>query len=182
MTVLLKLADSPESEWEELIAQYIQNELYTALGFDSGELVPVDQGFFDLGMESVAAVQFQMNLQKIFQVQLPDTATFDYPNIRELAGYIVTLIDFDALEQMKEDNDGEEESCSAAGVPPSDELYDPRDDIDLADIKCLSTEPVPPDIENMGEDLLERVLEDEIKQAGSKSTTSRIAGGLNFRP
>jgi malonyl CoA-acyl carrier protein transacylase len=48
----------------------------------------LEQGFFDLGMDSLTAVELRNRLQKSFACSLPATLSFDYPNVKLLADYI----------------------------------------------------------------------------------------------
>uniref|UniRef100_A0A2P1CZH3 Type I polyketide synthase n=2 Tax=unclassified Phormidium TaxID=2609805 RepID=A0A2P1CZH3_9CYAN len=48
----------------------------------------LEQGFFDLGMDSLTAVELRNRLQKSFACSLPATLSFDYPNVKVLADYI----------------------------------------------------------------------------------------------
>ncbi|MBI1390264.1 MAG: SDR family NAD(P)-dependent oxidoreductase [bacterium] len=49
------------------------------------------RGFFDLGMDSLMAVEFKNRLQSRFQVQLPATLAFDYPDIASLAEFMHSM-------------------------------------------------------------------------------------------
>jgi acyl carrier protein len=62
------------------------------MGFIPPKLPEIDEGFFDMGMESVTAVAFQKEIDERFGISIEDTATFDYPNLSDLADYVFTLI------------------------------------------------------------------------------------------
>ena len=62
------------------------------MGFIPPKLPDIDEGFFDMGMESVTAVSFQKEIDERFGISIDDTATFDYQNLRDLAVYVFTLI------------------------------------------------------------------------------------------
>ncbi len=44
------------------------------------------------------AITLQRDFEKAFGIQIPDTALFDYPNIRTMAHFILRLIPFASLE------------------------------------------------------------------------------------
>jgi len=58
------------------------------LGFIPPKLPDIDEGFFDMGMESVTAVAFQKEIEETFGISIDDTATFDYPNLSDLSDYV----------------------------------------------------------------------------------------------
>jgi acyl carrier protein len=62
------------------------------MGFIPPKLPEIDEGFFDMGMESITAVTFQKEIDERFGISIDDTSTFDYPNLRDLAAYVFTLI------------------------------------------------------------------------------------------
>ncbi|KPA10853.1 protein containing Beta-ketoacyl synthase, partial [Candidatus Magnetomorum sp. HK-1] len=77
---------------EKDICKKLQHMLADLMGFIPPKLPEVDEGFFDMGMESVTAVAFQNEIEKKFAISIGDTATFDYPNLNDLAAYVFTLI------------------------------------------------------------------------------------------
>ncbi len=50
--------------------------------------VGVDDDFFELGGDSVTAIQIQFSVGKEYDTDLPTTVLFDYPNICGLAQFI----------------------------------------------------------------------------------------------
>src|SRR5215831_6732327 len=52
------------------------------LGIDS---VGLDQNYFDLGGDSILAVQLFAQIEQVFKVKLPVATLFDAPTIKELA-------------------------------------------------------------------------------------------------
>src|SRR5947199_2570793 len=49
------------------------------------EPIEADQNYFDLGGDSILAVQLFAHIQKVFQVKLPVATLFEAPTIEELA-------------------------------------------------------------------------------------------------
>src|SRR2546430_12979827 len=49
------------------------------------EPIGIDQNYFDLGGDSILAVQLFAHIQKVFQVKLPVATLFEAPTIEELA-------------------------------------------------------------------------------------------------
>jgi acyl carrier protein len=86
--LMRQLNASPAEEHQNLILSFLQGELQAVLGLGS----PPDpmSGFFDLGMDSLMAVEFRNRLAKSLGagVQLPNTLAFDYPSLDKLADYL----------------------------------------------------------------------------------------------
>src|SRR2546428_11771098 len=49
------------------------------------EPIGIDQNYFDLGGDSILAVQLFAHIQKVFQIKLPVATLFEAPTIEELA-------------------------------------------------------------------------------------------------
>jgi len=77
---------------EKDICKKLQYMLADLMGFIPPKLPEIDEGFFDMGMESITAVTFQKEIDERFGISIDDTANFDYPNLRDLAVYVFTLI------------------------------------------------------------------------------------------
>ncbi len=103
---LRELIDSPEFERKELLEKYLQKILADILGFDPPKMPVLSEGFFEMGMESVAAVRFQTEIEKDFGMKISDTAMFDYPNILDLSEYLIGIIPFEELEDTETRNKG----------------------------------------------------------------------------
>lgn len=57
----------------------------TVLGFKQATDIVPDVGFFNLGLNSIMAVELRERLQKTSSVKLPATLVFDYPTPRDVA-------------------------------------------------------------------------------------------------
>ncbi len=87
--LMTRLAETPAAEREALLVSFLQQELQAVLRLPS---VPVPTvGFFDLGMDSLMAVELRNRLNRAFSgtYSAPNTLVFDYPNIAGLAGHLV---------------------------------------------------------------------------------------------
>ncbi len=75
-----------ESRTESLIA-YIQHQVQSILRLPSPPSPTV--GFFDLGMDSLMAVELRNRLIRVFEGELsiPRTVVFDYPDVQALSAY-----------------------------------------------------------------------------------------------
>jgi acyl carrier protein len=62
------------------------------LGVDSPGSIDPQQGFFDMGMESLTALELKSRLEKGLGCALPSTFSMNYPNIEILAGYLASQV------------------------------------------------------------------------------------------
>ena len=85
---LQQLEIAPVNERQTLLIAHIQTELVKLLGIDSSELEP-QQGFLDLGMDSLMAVELKNRLESTLSCSLPATLVFDYPTIEALVDYLL---------------------------------------------------------------------------------------------
>ncbi|NJL22128.1 MAG: SDR family NAD(P)-dependent oxidoreductase [Leptolyngbyaceae cyanobacterium SM1_3_5] len=72
---------------------YLQTEVAKVIGLPSAQLPSPQQGFFDLGMDSLMTVELKNRLETNLGVSLTATAIFEHPTIRDLAQHLTTLID-----------------------------------------------------------------------------------------
>ena len=86
--LLRQLEAAPPTERRELLVAYLQEQISQVLGFDSSHLIGSQQGFWDMGIDSLMAVELQNRLQIGLESVLPSTLVFDYPTIEELAEYL----------------------------------------------------------------------------------------------
>lgn len=84
------------SERLNVLITHIQNEAARVLGMNS---LPVPQtGFFDMGMDSLMAVELKRRLESSLKQSLSTTLAFNYPTIEKLAEYLLTKIFSEELE------------------------------------------------------------------------------------
>jgi len=73
-------------ERREAIGSAILDQVAAVIGTASG--IGMDEGLFDLGMDSLMATELRRRLEKQFDRMLSPTLTFDYPTITALAAHI----------------------------------------------------------------------------------------------
>ncbi|WP_404841399.1 beta-ketoacyl synthase N-terminal-like domain-containing protein [Bacillus velezensis] len=105
MTFLYELANSFESEQIPKMIHYIQEIFASLLGFTEGRLPDPEQGFFELGLESIAIAEGYNMLQRVFNIELDEQVFFNYPNIVEVSKYILWMLNLDELEILSEPED-----------------------------------------------------------------------------
>ena len=60
------------------------------LGLDPSRPIDCEQGLFDLGMDSLMAIQIRSGLEAAVGRRLPSSVVFNYPTISALARYLGT--------------------------------------------------------------------------------------------
>ena len=86
--LLSRLRGVPEADRERVLVDFLQDELQAVLRLPEPPAPPV--GFFDLGMDSLMAVELRNRLNVALRgvCTLSGTVVFDYPNIRSLARHL----------------------------------------------------------------------------------------------
>ena len=87
-----RLQQAPESNRYELLCDYVRREVATVLRWEGEQPPDLQQGFFDLGMDSLSTLALKDRLQKSFETQLPYTLIFETPNIEALTTYLATQV------------------------------------------------------------------------------------------
>ncbi|MDV3347374.1 SDR family NAD(P)-dependent oxidoreductase [Leptothoe sp. LEGE 181152] len=78
----------PRAEQLERLKHTVQQEVARVLGLSSTSLPDPQVGFFELGMDSLMAVDLRSRLTQLIGVTLPTTVAFDFPNIEQLSRYL----------------------------------------------------------------------------------------------
>lgn len=86
-----ELNKATPTERRSLLLKFLCSELARVLSFQATEL-DTKTGFFDLGMDSLTAIEFKNRVQDGIGFTLPSTVAFDYPNLEALGDYILTKI------------------------------------------------------------------------------------------
>ena len=86
--VLTRLRGPLGAERRDLLVTFLQGEVQAVLRLSSAPSPTV--GFFDLGMDSLMAVEFRNRLNRAFAgvYTAPNTVVFDYPDISKLADHL----------------------------------------------------------------------------------------------
>lgn len=76
------------------IKTYITEALKAVMGISSAQKIDELQGFFNMGLDSLRAVEFRNNLQSLFgkTLQFETSLVFDHPSIAEMSDYIALKI------------------------------------------------------------------------------------------
>jgi acyl carrier protein len=89
-TFVDRLAALLPFERRELIALTVRDHVARVIGVERQVAVGMEEGLFDLGMDSLMATELRRVLERQFDRALPPTLTFDYPSVAALSGFLET--------------------------------------------------------------------------------------------
>jgi acyl transferase domain-containing protein/acyl carrier protein len=95
--VSLHLKNAPPTRRRSILTAHLRAQTGSILGFDPSREIDLDRGLFDMGMDSLMAVELKGRLERSLSVPLPSTLTFNYPTIKALVDYLLSeALGFDA--------------------------------------------------------------------------------------
>lgn len=71
------------------LINFLQQEIAVVMGLNSAQLLEPQQGFFQMGLDSLMAVELRNRLEASLEKSISSTAAFNYPNIEALAKYLL---------------------------------------------------------------------------------------------
>jgi acyl transferase domain-containing protein/acyl-CoA synthetase (AMP-forming)/AMP-acid ligase II/NADPH:quinone reductase-like Zn-dependent oxidoreductase/acyl carrier protein/ubiquinone/menaquinone biosynthesis C-methylase UbiE len=118
------LERTPPGERETAVASFVAEQVAQVLGLSSGREIDNEAGFFDLGMDSLTAVELKNRLQAELDFALPTSVMFDFPHVEALTRFLMT-------EMFQGDEP------AGLGPPVEEEERDAFDDLSEAEIAAL---------------------------------------------
>ena len=80
------------AERTRLLTDLVRNAAASALGMHPDAWPDLGRGFFEMGMDSLTALELRKRLERAIDRALPATLVFDYPNVNELASTLGDLL------------------------------------------------------------------------------------------
>lgn len=92
--ILKQLENASLSERNTLLKDHVGQLLKEVLGFSASTAIDDNQGFFDMGLDSLLAIELRNKLQDSFseQYRLSTTLLFSYPTFAKLMHYLKTEV------------------------------------------------------------------------------------------
>lgn len=87
-----RLESTPVVNRRKIIREHLCSLAGEVLGFDLSKEIDLDQGLFDMGMDSLMAVELKGRLERSLGVPLPSTLTFNFPTINALTDYLLSAV------------------------------------------------------------------------------------------
>jgi acyl transferase domain-containing protein/acyl carrier protein len=91
-TFLKALHAAPERERQELLDAYLRGQVARVLGLPSPEAIEPHRRLFDLGLDSLGALELRNLLESGLGTPLRATLLFDYSSIAELRTYLMSEV------------------------------------------------------------------------------------------
>lgn len=87
-----ELEEIPLHRRKALLTGRLQQEVAQVLGHNGSYLPEIEQGFFDMGMDSLMTVELKHRLEALLCVSLPSTLAFECPTIADMVAYLVAEV------------------------------------------------------------------------------------------
>jgi len=87
-----RLADVSAAEAREMLRELVHAQVAWILGLSASDSIDPQQGFYALGIDSLASLQLKNRLQAALDVPLPATIVFNHPTIESLTRYLAAMI------------------------------------------------------------------------------------------
>ena len=89
---LNKLAQTDPADRYDLLVEHVRGNVLTVLGLKPAAQLRQDEGFADLGMDSLMSVELSNRLKHSLKQNLPSTLAFEYPTIGLLTEYLASEV------------------------------------------------------------------------------------------
>jgi acyl carrier protein/short-subunit dehydrogenase len=97
-----RLREAVPSERHNLLTIYLQGEVAAVLGLAPSQLPDPREGFFEMGMDSLMAVELKNRLEKSLGLSLSITSMFNYSTIEALGNYLYRdVLSFETSDQSE---------------------------------------------------------------------------------
>jgi myxalamid-type polyketide synthase MxaE and MxaD len=75
-----------------LVREMVEREVARVLRLNAAREIDPQRGFFEMGMDSLMAVELKTRLEDATGISLPSSLTFNYPNVGTLAAYLTDRV------------------------------------------------------------------------------------------
>ncbi|WP_179466979.1 type I polyketide synthase [Mycolicibacterium vinylchloridicum] len=84
-----QLTAAPVQQRKKLVLEYLRNTVAEVTRIEASE-IREEAGFFDLGMDSLMAVELRRRLEQAVGKELPATLAMDFPRLSDVADYLLS--------------------------------------------------------------------------------------------
>ena len=83
-----RLTNAPVQQRKKLLTDYLRDAVAEVTRVDAAE-IREDAGFFDLGMDSLMAVELRRRIEQGVGKEIPVTLVMDHPRLSDVADYLL---------------------------------------------------------------------------------------------
>ena len=102
--LLKQLQEAPIESREQILNAAVSHEVRKLLGLSTAQKLDETKGFFEMGMDSLMALELKNRLQSLLHRSLSNTMVFDYPCIKDVCNYLNELGSFYEKNTLKLDS------------------------------------------------------------------------------
>lgn len=99
MNTSLYLREMPRRERREALEDIIVAYMKELLLMDEGDDLPLDHGYFDLGMTSLRLTEARTYLEKVLDISIDATVLFSRPTVEQLVSYLTDALSAPATDK-----------------------------------------------------------------------------------
>jgi acyl carrier protein len=92
MTINTNLQEMSRQERMEALEDIVVSCLREALMMEEGENLPIDIGYFDLGLTSLRLSEARTRLQEVLGIPIDATVLFGQPTVEQLVSYLIDIL------------------------------------------------------------------------------------------
>jgi NAD(P)-dependent dehydrogenase (short-subunit alcohol dehydrogenase family)/acyl carrier protein/SAM-dependent methyltransferase len=153
--ILQHLQEATDADRSQRLLHYLQTEIAQVLRFPPSQFPDPDRGLFELGLDSLMALELKQRLEASLQVSLPSTLAFEHPTINSLSQFIELEIlgwsndTIPSSNNMTGDNATGDNATGdnplddlPPNLPPDSTSLDQQTQATLAEIESLSEDEV----------------------------------------
>jgi len=75
-----------------LVVDWLRGEVARVLGRDTPAAIDVEHGFFEMGLDSLMAIELKRRLERATGLSLPRTIAFEFPSVDALARHLCIAV------------------------------------------------------------------------------------------
>jgi len=96
-TFVRDLEESPPEQRRAMLIAHVQQAVTTVMRIDADRRIDTRKGFFDIGMDSLMAVELAQHLQVSLGRPVSPASVFDHPTVESLADHILGIVDLGSI-------------------------------------------------------------------------------------
>jgi acyl carrier protein len=91
-----KLGAAPAKQRRPALVAHVRDEVARVMGLPAADAVDLHRGLFDMGMDSLMALELRTRLQASLELEIPATVAFEFPTIEAIAGFLGDKLGLDS--------------------------------------------------------------------------------------